>query len=120
MSFNLDTRQVEGAVIVELSGHFTTGDPVRLYQEALRAQYHAGHRNFVIALGQTSNIDSSGLGALIESWASVQKLRDKTGKGHLVLLQISPKLKHLLEITRLFGVFDTFEDEAGAIAAATA
>jgi anti-sigma B factor antagonist len=118
MSFSLIVRQVNDAAVVDVLGRFSQGEPIQQFQQALRTHYDKGQRNFVINLGECSYIDSSALGAMITSWTSVRKLREKHGKGNVVLLNVS-RFKELLTITSLFRVFDAFEDEAQAVAAAT-
>jgi anti-sigma B factor antagonist len=117
MSFSLSVRQVDGAAIVDLSGRFAAGEAVQTFQQALRAEYDQGQRSFVINLAEASYIDSSALGAMITNFTSIRKLREKSGKGNVVLLNVS-RFKQLLTITCLYRVFEAFEDEAEAVAAA--
>ncbi len=56
-------------------------------------------------------VDSSGIGELVSSFTTVTN-----AEGQLKLLNLTKKLKELLAITKLLTVFDSFTDEAEAIA----
>jgi anti-anti-sigma factor len=77
MNFGLSTRQVDAAIVVDLSGRLTAGEPVQLFQETLRKHYDQGQRHFVINLADASHVDSSGIGALIGVWTSLRRLRER-------------------------------------------
>jgi anti-sigma B factor antagonist len=55
-------------------------------------------------------IDSSGLGNLISAYTSVRKQG-----GELKLLKLTNKVHDLLQITKLYTVFDIMDDESLAI-----
>jgi anti-sigma B factor antagonist len=120
MDFGLSTRQVDSALVVDLSGRLTAGEPVQLFKETLRNHYDQGQRHFVINLANASHVDSSGIGALIGVWTTLRKLREKSGDGGLVLLNLSPAIRDLMIITRLSTVFLSFDNEPAAVAAALA
>ena len=86
MSFSVSVRHVDDAAVVDLLGRFSAGEPIQIFQQALREQYDQGQRSFVINLAEASFIDSSALGAMITIWTSVRRLREKNGKGNVVLL----------------------------------
>ena len=55
-------------------------------------------------------IDSSGLGELVSAYTSV-----KNAGGELKLLNLTHKVQGLLQITKLYTVFDVKDDEATAV-----
>ena len=61
-------------------------------------------------LGEVSYIDSSGIGELVSGFTTVTN-----SGGQLKLLNLNKRVKDLLQITKLYTVFDVHEDEAGAI-----
>ena len=63
-----------------------------------------------ITLGEVSYIDSSGIGELVSGFTTVTN-----SGGQLKLLNLNKRVKDLLQITKLYTVFDVHEDEAGAI-----
>jgi len=112
MSLTMKTRKVDTAVILDLSGKLTIGEPVMLLKETLRSHVNDGGRRFVLNLGDVSYIDSSGLGELVSSYTSV-----RSKGGDVKLLNLTTKAKDLLQMTKLLTVFDTYEDESKAVAA---
>jgi hypothetical protein len=61
MSFNLSTRNVDAAVVVDVSGPFTIGQPVDTFQRLMQENYEDGQRHFVVNHAGASFVDSSGL-----------------------------------------------------------
>ena len=106
------TRKVDNAVVVDMSGRLTIGEPVLLVRETIRVLVNDGVRNFVLNLGDVSYIDSSGLGELVSLFTTV---RNK--QGDVKLLNLTAKAKDLLQMTKLLTVFDVYDDESKALAA---
>ena len=112
MSLNVKTRKLDNAVVVDLSGRLTIGEPVLLLRETVRVLVADGIRNFVLNLGEVTYIDSSGLGELVSLFTTV---RNK--QGDVKLLNLTAKAKDLLQMTKLLTVFDVYDDENKALAA---
>jgi len=112
MSLKVSTRKVDSAVVVDMSGRLTIGEPVLLLRETVRVLVNDGSNRFVLNLGDVSYIDSSGLGELVSLFTTV---RNK--QGDVKLLNLTAKAKDLLQMTKLLTVFDTYDDEAKALAA---
>ncbi len=111
MSLNIKTRTADNVVIIDLSGRLTIGEPVLLLRETLRVQLNQGVKYYILNLGEVGYIDSSGLGELVSAYTTV---RNK--QGDVKLLHLTAKAKDLLQMTKLLTVFDTYEDEAKALA----
>jgi anti-sigma B factor antagonist len=112
MSLSIKTRKNGGVTIMDLSGRLTAGEPVLLLRDSVRGFTDDGDARFVINLGEVSYIDSSGLGELVSTYTTV-----RNHKGDVKLLNLTAKAKDLLQMTKLLTVFDTYEDEAEAVAA---
>jgi anti-sigma B factor antagonist len=112
MSLSVKTRKVGSAVVVDMSGRLTTGEPVLMLRETVRVQVNEGARSIVLNLGDVSYIDSSGLGELVSVYTTV-----RNRQGDVKLLNLTSKAKDLLQMTKLLTVFDVYDDEAKAIAA---
>ena len=112
MSLTVKTRKVDNAVVVDMSGRLTIGEPVLLVRETIRVLVNDGARNFVLNLGDVSYIDSSGLGELVSLFTTV---RNK--QGDVKLLNLTAKAKDLLQMTKLLTVFDVYDDESKALTA---
>lgn len=112
MELSLSTRKVEGGVVVfDMKGKLCSGEPLVLLRNAVKKSLEEGATKFVINLGEVSYIDSSGLGELVNTFTV---LRAKNGAVNL--LNLTKRIKDLLQMTKLLTVFDSFEDEAKAIA----
>src|SRR5205085_11568022 len=112
MSLTVKTRRVDNAVVVDMSGRLTIGEPVLLLRETVRVLVNDGSRHFILNLGDVAYIDSSGLGELVSLFTTV---RNK--QGDVKLLNLTAKAKDLLQMTKLLTVFDVYEDEGKAVSA---
>ena len=112
MSMKASTRQVDGVTIVDLSGRITLGEGSVVLRDTIKDLLSKGQKKILLNLGDVSYIDSSGIGELVSAFTSV-----RNQGGDLKLLHLTKKVHDLLQITKLYTVFDVKDDEAGAIAA---
>ena len=115
MSMKFKTRQVDGVMVLDLSGRITLGEGSVTLRDAVRDVLAKGHKDILLNLGSVDYIDSSGLGELVSAYTTV-----KNAGGMMKLLQLTKKVKDLLQITKLYTVFDVEDDEAKAISSFTA
>jgi len=106
----ISTRYYGPVVIMDLGGKLTFGKGDVALRRSLLELLDEGHRNIIINLKELKTIDSSGLGELIRC-----KTTCNTHGGDIKLLHLNPKVYKLLEITRLIGIFEIFDDEVSAI-----
>lgn len=111
MSLKLNTREVKGIVIVDLSGRLTMGESVAAIRDEIHDQAAQGVRKVLLNLADVTYIDSAGLGELTAAFTSM-KNRD----GQLKLLNLTKRVHDLMQITKLYTVFDVFDDEKTALA----
>jgi anti-sigma B factor antagonist len=111
MSLKMSTREVNGVVIIDLSGQVTLGEACAAVREEIRDQAGHGFRKLLLNLADVTYIDSAGLGELTAAYMSV-KNRD----GQLKLLSLTKRVHDLMQITKLYTVFDVYDDERKAIA----
>ena len=112
MSMKASTRQVDGVTIVDLSGRITLGEGSVVLRDTIKDLLSKGQKKILLNLGDVSYIDSSGIGELVSAFTSV-----RNQGGELKLLHLTKKVHDLLQITKLYTVFDVKDDEAQAIAA---
>ncbi len=112
MSMKASTRQVDGVTIVDLSGRITLGEGSVVLRDTIKDLLGKGAKHILLNLGDVSYIDSSGIGELVSAFTSV-----RNQGGELKLLNLTKKVHDLLQITKLYTVFDVKDDEATAIAA---
>jgi anti-sigma B factor antagonist len=106
------TRQVDGITIVDLSGRITLGEGSVVLRDTIKDLLGKGQKKILLNLGDVSYIDSSGIGELVSAFTSV-----RNQGGELKLLNLTKKVHDLLQITKLYTVFDVKDDEATAISA---
>ena len=112
MSMKASTRQVDGITIVDLSGRITLGEGSVVLRDTIKDLLGKGQKKILLNLGDVSYIDSSGIGELVSAFTSV-----RNQGGELKLLNLTKKVHDLLQITKLYTVFDVKDDEAAAVGA---
>ena len=112
MTMKLSTRQVDGVTIVDCSGRITLGEGSVMMRDTVRDLLAKGNKKIVLNLGEVNYIDSSGIGELVSAFTSV-----KNAGGDLKLLNLTKKVHDLLQITKLYTVFDIWDSETSAISA---
>ncbi|HUB78020.1 MAG TPA: STAS domain-containing protein [Bryobacteraceae bacterium] len=110
MSVKLNTRQVGDVSVVDVAGRITLGEGSSALRDMLRDMTSKGSKKILLNLGEVSYIDSSGIGELVSGFTTVTN-----GGGQLKLLGLNKRVKDLLQITKLYTVFDVHEDEASAV-----
>jgi anti-sigma B factor antagonist len=95
--------------ILDLSGRLTLGEATAQFRDRVRAEAEKNPRILLNVAG-LSYMDSAGLGEMVGAHASVT-----SRGGQLKLLNAQQKLRDLLQITRLYTVFESFDDEASAL-----
>jgi len=98
--------------IIALSGKVTIGAGDVKIRELITQALDAGQSKIILDLGGVTAIDSSGIGEMVACYTSVTKRN-----GQLKLLNLSPKINDIMQVTQLITVFDVFEDEQEALAA---
>ena len=114
MTMKASTRQVDGVTIVDLSGRITLGEGSVVLRDTIRDLIGKGDRRILLNLGDVTYIDSSGIGELVSAFTTV-----RNQGGELKLLNLTKKVHDLLQITKLYTVFDVKDDEANAISSFT-
>ncbi len=110
MSVKLNTRQVGDVSVIDVAGRITLGEGSSALRDALRDMINKNQKKILLNLGEVNYIDSSGIGELVSGFTTVTN-----SGGQLKLLNLNKRVKDLLQITKLYTVFDVHEDEAGAI-----
>ena len=111
MALTIATREVDGVVILDLNGRITLGEGSVQLRDAVRGLIGKGKKNILLNLGDVNYIDSSGLGELVSAFTTA-----KNQQAEVKLLKLTRKVHDLLQLTKLYTVFDIKDDEASAIA----
>jgi anti-sigma B factor antagonist len=110
MNMTTSTREVAGVTIVDISGRIELGEESAAVRDIVSNLLSTGHKHILLNLGEVNYIDSSGLGILVSSFTSARKQG-----GELKLLNLTNKVSDLMQITKLYTVFDISNDEAAAV-----
>ncbi len=110
MSAKLSPRQVGDVIVVDVSGRITLGEGSSNLREGIRGLLTQGNKKILLNLGEVSYIDSSGIGELVSGFTSVANQG-----GQLKLLNLTKRVRDLLQITKLYTVFEVYDEEATAI-----
>ncbi len=105
----ISTRQVDGITVIDATGRITLGDGDALLRDTIGLLANT-HRKLLLNLAEVSYIDSSGLGVLVGAYTTVRKQG-----GDLQLLNLTKRVRNLLQITKLYTVFTVSDDETAAI-----
>lgn len=103
-------REIGDIAIVDFSGKITLGEGSSMLRRTIRDLIDRGHRKIVLNLSDVDYIDSSGIGELVSGYTTVRGV-----EGELKLLHLTKRVHDLLQITRLFTVFDVQSDEDNAL-----
>jgi anti-sigma B factor antagonist len=106
------TRQVNDVTVVDITGQIKLGDGSAELRDTVKDLLAKGQKRIVINLAQVNYIDSAGVGELVAAFTSA-----RNQGGELKLLHLTNKVKDVLQITKLYTVFDVKDDEPAALAA---
>ena len=104
-------RNVCSVMILECLGRQAAGKGKQTLNDRVQALLAEGRILLLVDLSQVSNIYSEDISALVRTFVST-----RTRGGKLKLLKLSPRVRQVLEATRLFNVLEAFDEESAAIA----
>jgi anti-sigma B factor antagonist len=110
MSLEISERDREGVSILDLNGRLTVGDEVAGFRERINKMIAANQRSIILNMAQVDYVDSTGLGALVMFYTTLQR-----DGGKVKLLNLTRRSIELLVMTKLTTIFEVFNDEQNAI-----
>jgi len=111
MDMTTSTRKTGDVTIVDIKGRIALGEESAAVRDLIINLLSKGDRKILLNLAEVNYIDSSGLGGLVSAFTSVKKQG-----GELKLVNLTDKVDNLMEITKLYTVFDIADSEAAALA----
>jgi anti-sigma B factor antagonist len=96
--------------ILEAAGRITLGENVEILRDEIHKLAEKGHRKILLNLAEVTYIDSSGIGEMVSAFTTLSNLG-----GTVKLLKLTRRVRDLLQITKLYTVFEVFEDEDEAV-----
>jgi anti-sigma B factor antagonist len=106
----ITTREVSHVTIVDINGRITLGDETGQMRDTVHRLIAEGKKKIILNLAHVDYIDSSGVGELVSSFTTV-----RNSGGDLKLLSLSKKVHDILNVTKLYTVFDVKDDEFTAV-----
>jgi len=110
VNLKTSTRLVDGVVIVDIVGELRLGDGTGILRDVVRELAGKGYIKILLNLAAVRHIDSAGVGELMSCFTSI-----RNQGGHLKLMNLNKNVHNLLQITKLYTVFEIEDDEATAI-----
>jgi anti-sigma B factor antagonist len=112
MALTIAEEQRNDVTILKLSGRLVLGDESNELRSTIKRLVDAGEKKIVVDLGEVPYMDSAGLGTLVSAFASVSN-----AGGTMKLANLSKKIHDILNITKLFTVFEVYDSVAAALKA---
>jgi anti-sigma B factor antagonist len=110
MDMTTTVRQVAAVTIVDIGGRIVLGKESAALRNLVFELLSEGHKGILFNLGDVNYIDSSGLGLLVSAHTSV-----RNQGGELKLLNLAKSVRDVMQMTKLYTVFDILDDEAVAV-----
>ena len=110
MNLKTSTRLVNNVVIVDIVGELRLGEGTGILRDVVRDLAGKGYVQILLNLAAVRHIDSSGVGELMTCFTSI-----RNQGGHLKLMNLNKNVHNLLQITKLYTIFEVADDEATAI-----
>lgn len=102
---------VGDVTIIHFSGKITLGAGTAMLREAVESVLARGRGSIVLDFAEISYVDSVGLGTLVSVYTQV-----KQAGGQLKLMKLRQITRDLIQITRLYSIFEVFSDQKLAVA----
>ena len=99
-----------GVTVIHLSGQLTLGDGTASFRKLIREALEHGKKSLVLDMSDVYYVDSSGLGEMVAAYTSV-----KNQGGKLKLLKLTQRVQDLVQLTKVYRVFEVFKDEDAAL-----
>jgi anti-sigma B factor antagonist len=109
MTLSASTRNSRGVTIIDLAGRITLGDSAAILRETVRREADKNPR-VLLNLAEVNFVDSAGLGELVGCYTTMLNRQ-----GFIGLLNVQPRLKELLKMTRLYTLFEVYDNEQTAL-----
>ena len=112
MGLQISIRESADVTILDLRGRSTIdGGESELLSSRLKELVANGVRKVLLSLADLTQVDSSGVGIIVETYLSLKQQR-----GELKLLRPRGQVLEVLTLFRLLGTIPSFEDETQALA----
>jgi anti-sigma B factor antagonist len=102
--------EVGDVTVLHLSGSITLGEGTRNFRKLVRDTLDSGKKNILLNMSEVVYLDSSGLGELVAAYTT-----SKNNGGTLKLMKLTQRVQDLVQLTKVYRIFDVFKDEDTAL-----
>jgi anti-sigma B factor antagonist len=102
--------EVGNVLVLHLQGPITLGQATQKLRDIIHLTLDSGRKNILLNLAEVYYMDSSGLGELAAACTTIH-IRG----GKLKLMKLAPRVKDLVQLTKLYQMFEVFNDEDSAL-----
>jgi anti-sigma B factor antagonist len=110
MSLDIEQREREGVILLDLKGRITIGDEVSAFRDAFERVVGEAEPRLILNMHDVDYIDSTGLGALV-----MCSTRYRNAQGSTKLVHVNRRNIELMVMTRIDTIFEVFDDETDAV-----
>ena len=110
VALTITSGEVDGLTVVWLDGRIVLGEETGSLRETVKDLIGNGKKKLILNMNNVTMIDSAGLGALVAAYSST-----RSGGASLRLCHLGAKFNELLQITKLFTLFEVYNTQADAI-----
>ncbi len=107
----IEKRTSNNVVILDLKGKILIGDGIDELRAEINQLLQNKQTQILLNFKDVPYLDSTGLGEVVRAYTSV-----KNAGGSIKIVFLTNKVRDLLSVTKLITIFETFEEEAKAIA----
>jgi anti-sigma B factor antagonist len=111
MALGLALHSVKDVSVLRVTGRIVLGEDLAAMEQQIISSLKES-AELIIDLSAVDYVDSSGLGALVRHVTAARARRKK-----IALCGVTPNVRKLLDITRVIDLFQTYANEAEALAA---
>jgi anti-sigma B factor antagonist len=102
--------EVGDVFVLHLQGSITLGQATQRFRDLIRSALDGGKRKILLNMAEVFYIDSSGLGELVAAYTTATSLG-----GKLKLMKLTPKVQDVVQLTKVYRIFEVFNDEDTAV-----
>lgn len=103
--------EVGDVIVLHLTGPLTLGQGTSKLRDLIHDTLESGKKKILLNMSEVYYLDSSGLGELVAAYNTVTR---KGGK--LKLMKLTRRVQDVVQLTRVYRVFEIFQDEDAAVA----
>ena len=107
----IEQRTSAGVILLDLHGRMTIEMGRSVLTERVRELLQQGHKQILVNAADIPQVDTSGLCDLVEAYLAVTRRG-----GSLKLACLAPRVRRVLEITRLLTIIESYPSEPEALA----